>query len=1262
MTGSITGNVSLGNNSTLQFGRNNPYSFGGMISGTGSVEQVGNSILTLSGNNNYSGGTRISSGDLVVTNSNALGTGPITLGNGAELRASGNVVLNNVKSDAHATATLSATPGSTLTLNNFDNGNLIPRYIFGSAGNTGTVVIGSSGADDTGFVEVAFGTLANGGGLGVLTTDSGSPTTMVNAGATLDLRDNGITIGDLEGAGTVVLGTKVTTTLILLGLLSPSFGGVIKGAGQVDIGARNVTLTGANTYTGGTTVEDGAILEVGNGGMTGSITGPVSLGSNSAIQFQRNTPYSFSGMISGPGEVGQFGSGALTLSGMSSYTGGTTIGSTSTLIVSNSSALGSGAVTLLNGAELRGSGTVTLANLVNFFNPTTNATLSAATGGTFTLNHLDISNTAAITFGSSGNTGTVVIGPNAADSKTGNSVTVAFGTLRNGGGLGALTQAGNITTVNAGATLDVHDVSVGISSLAGSGKVTLGTQKATILFLDGGNFDGVISGAGSLDIDNLVIFTGANIYTGNTKVDALSDLQLGNGGTTGSVVGGIGLGNNADVLFDHSGAYTFGGVISGHGAVQQNGSGVVTLTSVNSYQLGTLINNGVLVAANSGALGSGPAFLNTGTELRGKGAITLANTVEFDNGTTSATLSAATGSTLTLNNLDVTNTGTVTFGSAGNTGTVVVGPGVTANNPLSSIDVEFGTLRNGGGLTALSDAASHTFVNSGATLALNDISSGIFGLTGSGSVNLGTNAATTLNLSSSNFAGVIGGAGGVDITSPSTFTGANTYKGGTLISNGQTLTLGSGTTGSIVGSVSISSGAALEFDRSNPYNFSGAISGLGGVQQNGTGVLTLSGANSYTGGTMINSGVLVVPNAGALGNGPVTLGSGAELRSSGTVLLTDPITFSGAGASSATISTTGILTLPNFTDSGSGLLIFGSSGNAGTVGIPSGGSLSAASLSRIEVAFGTLSNGGGLNALTSNAQTTRVNQGATLSLSDFSTTINNLTGNGTVKTGTKSSTVLTLAGAFFQGNISGAGQVNAIGGGSGLVDFLTANTYTGGTTVSVGGLVANNPTGSATGTGPVTINGGASIGGSGTVSGAMTLDSGGTVKPSLNSGAGTKFHGSSLLWEGGGTLDFQIGSTTDQLLLTGALTKGTAGAFTINIVNDTIVTGSYTLATFASTTFSLSDFTLVLPNNVSGTLVENSQSLVLDITQAELPAHSEDLTTPADAALASTAPDSSFNESSALTTITPTPEPGSSVFLSLGLAGLLSFRRRNRPC
>ena len=92
-------------------------------------------------------------------------------------------------------------------------------------------------------------------------------------------------------------------------------------------------------------------------------------------------------------------------------------------------------------------------------------------------------------------------------------------------------------------------------------------------------------GAGTL------ILSGDNTYTGGTRILA-GVLQLGNGGTTGSILGNVL--NDATFIINRSDVYAFGGVISGIGVFEQNGTGTTVFTAANTYTGGTIINAGTL--------------------------------------------------------------------------------------------------------------------------------------------------------------------------------------------------------------------------------------------------------------------------------------------------------------------------------------------------------------------------------------------------------------------------------------------------------------------------------------------------------------------------------------------------------------------------------------------------------------------------------------------------------------------------------------------
>jgi fibronectin-binding autotransporter adhesin len=104
-------------------------------------------------------------------------------------------------------------------------------------------------------------------------------------------------------------------------------------------------------------------------------------------------------------------------------------------------------------------------------------------------------------------------------------------------------------------------------------------------------------------------------------------------------------------------------------------------------------------------------------------------------------------------------------------------------------------------------------------------------------------------------------------------TGKNSYTGGTAISGG-TLQVGTNGTSGSLGSGPVTNNSTLAFDRSDSVTFTNFINGTGSLVQQGSGTLTLSGANTYTGNTEItNNGTLVVSSVG----GGIDVNSGGTL-------------------------------------------------------------------------------------------------------------------------------------------------------------------------------------------------------------------------------------------------------------------------------------------------------------------------------------------------------------------------------------------------
>lgn len=192
-------------------------------------------------------------------------------------------------------------------------------------------------------------------------------------------------------------------------------------------------------------------------------------------------------------------------------------------------------------------------------------------------------------------------------------------------------------------------------------------------FENSGSFtlDGVISGPGSLSIQNDTTLNGANTYAGGTsvayaQVTANQPTALGTGPVTlinnGSLVfntpaeigslnpgdssgesdGGtrIWLGSDTTLVINQTADGEFGGEITGdannNAQLVKNGAGLLGLSGTNSYTGGTTVNGGILVTSNNQGFGTGPVTLNCGTALGLNYNTTISNNLVLNGSTTLA--------------------------------------------------------------------------------------------------------------------------------------------------------------------------------------------------------------------------------------------------------------------------------------------------------------------------------------------------------------------------------------------------------------------------------------------------------------------------------------------------------------------------------------------------------------------------------------------------------------------------------------------------
>jgi fibronectin-binding autotransporter adhesin len=636
--------------------------------------------------------------------------------------------------------------------------------------NTETITLTGNG---TGIVTLSGNILAGNGNRNYAITKSGT-STFVLSGANTYGGATTVSAGILNIRNATALGGTGNGTSVTSGATLQIQGGISVGAEALTlngIGASGqngalVNVSGTNSYAGAITLGSASTIYSNAGTLT--LSGAIANGGFGAT-FDGPGNITANGLISGTGSLVKNGSGTLTLAASNTFSGGATLNGGTTIVFGGSLGASSAAVTI-NAATLDVAATVsstrnfTLGDAAStvMVDPTLTFTSTGVFSGTGALNKTG--------------SGTLVL--SGANTYSGGT-TVSAGILNTQNATGLGTTA-NGTSVTSGATLQIQGgLTIGAEALTlnGSGAsgqngalvnvsgtnnygglVTLGS--ASTISSDGGTlnltntgtitgsgFALTLTGSGDGSVSSIIgtgsgtltksgagtwTLTGANTYTGMTTISA-GTLQLGNGGTTGSLSTSSTITDNGNLAINRSNAVAqgtdfSGSAISGTGSLTQAGTGATTLSAANTYTGGTTVSAGTLFVNNSTGSGTGTntvTVTGSGT-LSGSGTITGAVNVggsgaKINPGATAATVGTLRTGALTLSaastfSMDMTSTtadqlivsGAVNVTSASLQLNIPNGTGFAAGQQFTLINND------------LADAISGTFSNAPAGTDLID--------------------------------------------------------------------------------------------------------------------------------------------------------------------------------------------------------------------------------------------------------------------------------------------------------------------------------------------------------------------------------------------------------------------------------------------------------------------------------------------------------------------------------------------------------------
>ncbi|HEY0789917.1 MAG TPA: ice-binding family protein, partial [Chthoniobacterales bacterium] len=602
-------------------------------------------------------------------------SGPHTLAiNGAGL--TGGITVNNGAglTTINSALNLSGT-SQTLTVNNA-SGLVINGSVGGTIGLTkaGTGQLILTGAETyTGPTEVSAGTLQVGDGTTTGTAIASSGPVTVDAGATLalDLSTGGLFGNDVSNSGLV--------TTIASGANAVS--GVISGSGAFTQNGPGYTfLTGANSYTGATTVLQGT-LQIGDGSVgTISAAGPVAISNGAVLALNLPAGETFGNTVDDEGLMTNFGPGITTISGVISGTGAFSENNANGTVILTGENTYTGSTTVGGGTVQIGNGSTGSISAASPVIDQGSLVIDLADGGIFANSILD--NGLVNTIASGANTLSGVIS-----------------------GTGAFLQSGSGRTILTGENTYSGGTTVSSGVLSVASDANLGNAAGLLTLKFGGE-----------------LLTTADFTSGRSI--SLDPPAPGPGIITAS---GQGPTNTLAAAADTTATYT--GVIFGVDGLQigdATNTGTVVLAGANTYTGGTAVQpSTTLIAEANTALGADLVTLHSGTLLIPYAGVALANPVYFgvgggtfiNAGTLNNNVLDASGNCgcpQTVVNVGAIN-GDVLLGSGPNTVLLYSGSAITGNLDLGSNSGSTLTL-SGVGDQLWSAAVTGTEANQGSLL------------------------------------------------------------------------------------------------------------------------------------------------------------------------------------------------------------------------------------------------------------------------------------------------------------------------------------------------------------------------------------------------------------------------------------------------------------------------------------------------------------------------------------------------------------------